>query len=813
METSTANTLVSDHIIKALCNTLMHSLWQGILLAILTGAIIIFTKKASAAYRYNLLVGALILFAGGVLLTFMWQLQQPQPMHTSITYQVNPIATTPITIQPTQPVTLQSAKENITETVVNYFNSHYNIIVLIWFLIICAKSVQMGVGLHNVFYLKRTKVFAIDEYWENKLTQLAKQLRIKQAIGLMESGIAKVPMVVGHLKPVILIPIGLINSLTPDAVEAILVHELAHIRRRDYLVNLLQSLMEIVFFFNPAVLWISKLIKVERENCCDDIVLAQTSSKISYIQALVSCQEHQLTAPGYSMALAGNKSTLISRVKRIISNRNQSLNIMEKTLITICLVCTGLFTVAFSWNEPIKNDRPVKSIVKFHTAKSDTIIDAKVLYVFKEKEATYQFDMAHGTISSLQVDGKRIPDDQVYKYQARIDELLKGYKATDQPADTTPATAMFDQNQQPVLSTIDTGKQADMSPLKTLTDKIDSMRRGYGAPELKRSHDVGQELYREHLITDTNHLSITTHLDKRELIVNGVRMSDDVFQRIYTKFYKKGENGRSYGINYENGSNYGINYTDRYDPSGAPVPPQIIIPDFGDTLVKYGVIKDKRHIHAVFNDHELVINGVKQPDDVFQMLLKKYVTKPGGNVNITYTNNGLPDKRMEQNAYWAGQQRKIIDQMQREGLINNRADLSFTLTDKTFVINGLVQNGEVFQRYRQEYVPANAGDNWDWNYPSTPGNYSANAKRYRNREAYNRQNGEERQRVQDKKLVADLLQDGLITDPNNVTFTLGDKGLKINGKRQSDELYKKYKEKYQPDNTGTGWNWTYSHHE
>src|SRR6185503_2122730 len=102
-----------------------------------------------------------------------------------------------------------------------------------------------------------------------------------------------------------------------------------------------------------------------------------------------------------------------------------------------------------------------------------------------------------------------------------------------------------------------------------------------------------------------------------------------------------------------------------------------------------------------------------QPDDVFRRLFKKY----GENTNITYPNNGSPDARMEQNAYWAGQQRKIIDQMQREGLINNRKDLSFTLTDKTFVINGVVQSGDVFERYRHEYVPADAGDNWTWNYP------------------------------------------------------------------------------------------------
>jgi hypothetical protein len=141
--------------------------------------------------------------------------------------------------------------------------------------------------------------------------------------------------------------VGFINALTKDEVEAILAHELAHIRRRDYLVNLLQSFMEIVFFFNPAVLWISELIKAERENCCDDIAIACTNSKYGYIQALLSCQEYQ-PSPGLGMAMAGQKSNLLDRVKRIVNNNNQSLNIMEKTLLTIGLVAAGICTVAFS---------------------------------------------------------------------------------------------------------------------------------------------------------------------------------------------------------------------------------------------------------------------------------------------------------------------------------------------------------------------------------------------------------------------------------------------------------------------------------
>jgi bla regulator protein blaR1 len=785
-------TLQSDHLIKALFNTLLHSLWQGILLAIVTGLIIICTKKAKAAFRYNLLIAALVLFAAGAVFTFAQQLgrQSGQP-----SYQFNNSTAAPGAVNiPAAPiaepvVNAQNTKMSVIATVTGYLNEYYSTIILIWFLIICAKSVQMAVGVYGIFQLKNNKVFTVDEYWTARLQQLSEKLQVKQAVALLESGLAKVPMVVGHLKPVILIPIGLINSLPANEVEAILVHELAHIRRKDYLVNFLQSFMEIIFFFNPAVLWISQLIKEERENCCDDIAIEQTTSKVNYLNALVNCSEYQTESPAYSMALAGSKNKLINRVKRVISNRNQSLNLVEKTLLTVCLVCVGLFIVAFSAKKVTAHHlskgaktvtAPAKTVVidpqiAIHPpnslnnsigsaaagqAKSDTTNNAHirvysskdfgdgttmktfvpgnngktiVAYIFKREGVFYQINMDKGHLLSFLIDEKAVPASQLQSYQPKIDELLNEYRLEELKNSGNPDAF-------------------DLSNKATAINNQNSANAG--ADVLVLSNQSGGQ-------------NVNAHQN--------------------TGYY-----------------------------SNDVAPYRSTIPDFGDTLVKYGVIKDKRHVHAVFNNQGLVINGVKQPDDVYRMLLKKYVTKPGGNVNITYTNNGLPDERMEQQAYWEGQQRKIIAQMAREGLINNQNNVSFTLTDKTFVINGFVQNGEVFQKYRQEYVPADAGDNWTWNYNSAGGNYSAGENRYRNSSAYYQSNAAERQRIEaerDKKLVADLLQDGLITDANNVTFTLSDKKLEINGKKQSEELYKKYKDKYLPNNTGGTWSWTYSHHE
>lgn len=351
MELSATGGILGDQLIRALGNTLMHSLWQGILLAIAGGLIISLTRKQTAALRYNLLLAAMLLFTIGVIVTFLWQLQ---PTHSGQPVNiVNPVVNVTADTS-TQVIAAQNnASPALTDLLLSFFNRYCNTIVMIWFLIICIKSVKLVAGVYEVYQLRRIKISQVAKYWEDKVEQLSALLKIKQVIGLAESGIAKVPMVIGHFKPLILIPVGFINALTPAEVEAILAHELAHIRRRDYLVNLLQSFMEIIFFFNPAVLWISQLLKAERENCCDDIALEHTNSKYGYIQALLSCQEYQ-PAPGLGMAMAGNKSNLLDRVKRIVNNNNQSLNIMEKTLLTIGLVTAGICTVAFSANKVIK---------------------------------------------------------------------------------------------------------------------------------------------------------------------------------------------------------------------------------------------------------------------------------------------------------------------------------------------------------------------------------------------------------------------------------------------------------------------------
>lgn len=333
--------LLPENWLHALGATLFHSLWLGVILALLAGLVMFTTRKASAVMRYNLLTICLVLFVVAIFFTFCRELQKPVGSGAD---QV--VINLPETGQPVIANVQQDMYSGLNK-ILSLWNAYAYQIVLIWFLIICGKSIQLMVGLNGVYHLRKHKTYAAGKKWDEKLAVLAEKLGLSQSVKIMQSGIAQAPMVVGHFKPLILIPLGLLTGLSDAEVEAILAHELAHIKRKDYLVNLLQSFIEIVFFFNPAVLWVSQLIKTEREHCCDDLAIASVSDRKNYVQALIICQEFKQRAPAYAMAITGKKGSLLHRASRMLFNTNSTLNKMEKTILTIALVSVVVCSAAF----------------------------------------------------------------------------------------------------------------------------------------------------------------------------------------------------------------------------------------------------------------------------------------------------------------------------------------------------------------------------------------------------------------------------------------------------------------------------------
>jgi uncharacterized protein (TIGR03435 family) len=122
--------------------------------------------------------------------------------------------------------------------------------------------------------------------------------------------------VLGWLRPVLVLPIAALAALTPEQVEAILAHELAHVRRHDFVVNLLQTLVEIVLFYHPAVWWISRRIRIEREHCCDMVAVSLCDDPVAYCQALTDLESHR--ASRHVLALGATDGSLLERVRRVL---------------------------------------------------------------------------------------------------------------------------------------------------------------------------------------------------------------------------------------------------------------------------------------------------------------------------------------------------------------------------------------------------------------------------------------------------------------------------------------------------------------
>jgi bla regulator protein BlaR1 len=325
--------LIPETIIRALCWTLLHSLWQGLILAVAAGAVMLLTRRARSSSRYTALSILIVAFLGVSAFTFLREMRLPATAATPAPmYQPLPAPVTgPIVL--TQDPTI--AVQHITPIgqLVRYFNAHASLVVVVWFIVTLARLVSLMSGLVYAQRIRHYRVGAVPAEWQERLDLLLQRLKISRPVQLLESALIKVPVVVGWLKPAILVPVGMLAHLSADQVESILLHELAHISRRDYLFNVVQHLVDTLFFFNPALLWVSSLIRTERENCCDDVAIRETRSRRQLIEALVSFHEYQQSARTFGMGFAGENNGMVKRVERIVHKRNHSLNAGERLLL------------------------------------------------------------------------------------------------------------------------------------------------------------------------------------------------------------------------------------------------------------------------------------------------------------------------------------------------------------------------------------------------------------------------------------------------------------------------------------------------
>jgi len=563
--------IISENWLNAIGKTLFHSLWIGVLLSLLTALVMLATRKLSASLRYQLLTCCLCLFMLAMGYVFYQELTKDSLAQTQVVSTNQQNITIVVGVKISNATQVSSPLTNLME----FWNNYSSQIVMIWFLIICTKSIHLVLGLNTIFYLKHTQVFKTGKIWEDRLETLAKQFGISQKVSIVQSGIAKVPMVIGHFKPIILIPLGLINGLALAEVEAILAHELAHIKRRDYLVNLLQSFIEVIFFFNPAVLWVSKLIKTERENCCDDLALNCVADKKNYISALLSCQEFQQNTPTYAMALSGKNGQLLNRVSRMLYNNKSALNKVEKTVLTLAMVLAFICFAAFNKVQskqtvPVKQQsKPTLNKVKKQTAAKPKLhfwqyltakqaaaqdsayaaeerkyAQAEILHEQHAKMYDLEAQKYKAAQDQYDRDAKRYEMDSIkYEVEAKKYEIDKAKLSPQTPLSPTPLKPLKSSLTVPVPLNIDLGINT-LKPVKEETKSITTSSRKTitlkdidNANPDELTNTFNDDLLKDGIISKTTNLSYK--IDKKSLLVNGVKQSSALHQKYKSKYLKK----------------------------------------------------------------------------------------------------------------------------------------------------------------------------------------------------------------------------------------------------------------------------------
>jgi bla regulator protein blaR1 len=304
--------------IQSICWVLVHSLWQGLLLALAGGGVILCTKRKTPAVRYRLLCGLSGIFLCVVGATLIYE----SILDTGSSGGIGRVGVS-------------------INWLGDWCTAHAVQVVMVWLTVAIIKSVRMAAGWSYIRRLKREGL-AAPAIWRERMDLLSRQLGLHRAVKLVESALVRVPMVIGQLRPIIYVPLGLINHLPANEMEAVLLHELAHIRRYDHVVNLVQQAAECLLFFNPGFLWISSLIREERESCCDDMAIAYTQDPVGFVRALVRFKEHSMG--GMALAFPGNRRQLLHRVLRISRQENKTLNAKERLvllggcLMVLCLL-------------------------------------------------------------------------------------------------------------------------------------------------------------------------------------------------------------------------------------------------------------------------------------------------------------------------------------------------------------------------------------------------------------------------------------------------------------------------------------------
>jgi beta-lactamase regulating signal transducer with metallopeptidase domain len=317
--------LLDTPLVQSIGWALIHFIWQGTAIGLATALALRLLAGARPTMRYAV---------GCFSLVFMLIVPVVAVLIDRASESVTVASTAAVSVSVVPPVPLDRLLPSA---------------VVIWLAGVLLLSVRLIVACAGVERLKKA-TRSVDATIVARVQSLAYRFGIDRPLRVFESTLVRVPTVVGCLRPIILLPASVITGLSPAYLDGVLAHELAHVRRHDYLVNVLQSLVETLLFYHPAVWWCSRQIRIEREHCCDDMVVEAVGNRVAYAAALAQLEELRGLQPMLSLNASGGR--LVERIRRLLGGspvkerRSTVWTIAAALAVVTAIVVTPALTVA-----------------------------------------------------------------------------------------------------------------------------------------------------------------------------------------------------------------------------------------------------------------------------------------------------------------------------------------------------------------------------------------------------------------------------------------------------------------------------------
>ncbi len=350
---------VSNDMVRMVAWTLLHFFWQGALVAVALAAALTLARRGSSHLRYSIACGALVMMAA-LPVTTGWWLSSLDPVSDG-PRAVGPAAavagagatgSVPVPEamadggRQAAPGAASSVLSASAARPVTLLDPTLPWVVALWLVGVAGLSLVHLGGWLRVRRLRYQGTRQVEPHWRRSCERLANRLGIRRSVELLASARVAVPTVIGWLRPVVLFPASTFTGLDPRQLESILAHELAHVRRHDYLVNVLQVVMETLLFYHPAVWWASRQVRELREHCCDDLAVAVCGDRMIYARALADLEELRFVTPPVTsnmLALGADGGSLLERIRRLAGARSTPAEApawMATAVATATLVAT-----------------------------------------------------------------------------------------------------------------------------------------------------------------------------------------------------------------------------------------------------------------------------------------------------------------------------------------------------------------------------------------------------------------------------------------------------------------------------------------